>query len=466
MKKKNKSLVKNIGLFTIGSFGSKIISFLMVPLYTAVLSTSEYGTVDLMMSTVQLLIPILLLSIQDAILRFGMDDNFEKEDVISTSFNIILKAILFLFVGIIILKLFNFLNLSNDYLIFLFFSFVLNAINNCMNVYLKSKNKASIIVVSGILCTFITCLSNIILLLVFKMGVNGFMISNTIGIFIQVTYQLLVGKSYKDIHLLNYNNISKPKLNYSIPLISNSVAWWVNNVSDRYILTWIKGISANGIYSVAYKIPTILTTFQSVFFNAWSISAIAEFDSEDKDGFIGENYTIYSFVSLGICSFLLLFNIPIASVLYSGKYFTAWKCVPFLLVGTVFNGIAQFEGSLYAAVKETKIVSLTTIIGSLINTVCNFLFIFLFGAIGAALSTTIGYCITWGLRTFFLQRFIRMKVYWKKHILAVSFLIAQSFLTIFNDFYMIQLVLFVFVILFSIPSKTLKKILGRLNIKI
>ena len=108
MKKKNKSLVKNIGLFTIGSFGSKIISFLMVPLYTAVLSTSEYGTVDLMMSTVQLLIPILLLSIQDAILRFGMDDNFEKEDVISTSFNIILKAILFLFVGIIILKLFNF----------------------------------------------------------------------------------------------------------------------------------------------------------------------------------------------------------------------------------------------------------------------------------------------------------------------------------------------------------------------
>ena len=184
MKKKNKSLVKNIGLFTIGSFGSKIISFLMVPLYTAVLSTSEYGTVDLMMSTVQLLIPILLLSIQDAILRFGMDDNFEKEDVISTSFNIILKAILFLFVGIIILKLFNFLNLSNDYLIFLFFSFVLNAINNCMNVYLKSKNKASIIVVSGILCTFITCLSNIILLLVFKMGVNGFMISNTIGILI------------------------------------------------------------------------------------------------------------------------------------------------------------------------------------------------------------------------------------------------------------------------------------------
>ena len=62
MNKKNKSLIKNIGLFTIGSFGSKILSFLLVPLYTAVLTTTEYGSVDLITSTASLLTPILLLS--------------------------------------------------------------------------------------------------------------------------------------------------------------------------------------------------------------------------------------------------------------------------------------------------------------------------------------------------------------------------------------------------------------------
>ena len=88
MREKNKSLLKNIGLFTLGSFGSKILSFLLVPLYTAVLSTAEYGTVDLITSTASLLTPILLLSIFDATLRFGMDNNYKKEDVLSTSIRI------------------------------------------------------------------------------------------------------------------------------------------------------------------------------------------------------------------------------------------------------------------------------------------------------------------------------------------------------------------------------------------
>lgn len=91
MNKKNKSLIKNIGLFTIGSFGSKILSFLLVPLYTAVLTTTEYGSVDLITSTASLLTPILLLSIFDATLRFGMDSNYKKEDVLSTSINVASK---------------------------------------------------------------------------------------------------------------------------------------------------------------------------------------------------------------------------------------------------------------------------------------------------------------------------------------------------------------------------------------
>ena len=91
-----------MALFTIGSFGSKILSFLLVPLYTAVLSTSEFGTVDLITSTASLLTPILLLSIFDATLRFGMDSNYKKEDVLSTSINIAIKGSLILFLGILI----------------------------------------------------------------------------------------------------------------------------------------------------------------------------------------------------------------------------------------------------------------------------------------------------------------------------------------------------------------------------
>lgn len=457
MSKKYNSLIRNIGLFAIGSFGSKLVSFLMLPLYTSVLSTSDYGSVDLIQSTAQLLMPILLLSIQDATLRFSMDPNYEKEDVLSTSVNIILKGCIILFIGIVIAILSGIIKFSLVYWIFLFLTFVFGSFNNCINLYLKAKNKASVIATGGILCTFITCLSNIICLLVLKLGVNGYIISYLLGLFFQLIYQFFVGKIHKDLHIKKYNNISKPMIKYSTPLVANSLAWWINNASDRYILVWLKGLAINGVYAVSYKIPNILVMFQSIFYNAWSISAISEFDKDDSDGFIGNNYMIFGFISIATCSFIILLNIPLAHILYSNNYFEAWKCVPFLLLSTVFNGISQLEGALFAATKKTKDISKTTLIGAVINTVCNLIFIYLIGAIGAALATVAGYGVMWILRTSKLCKFVNIKANWKVHFLAIFILIFQTVLATINFLYPIQICLFVLIIF--IHRKYIKQLL-------
>ena len=454
MKQKNKSLLKNIGIFTIGSFGSNIVSFLMVPMYTAVLSTAEYGSVDLITSTAALLTPILLLSIQDATLRFGMDPAYKKGDVLSTSINVIFKGSALLVIGLVVVCILNLVDISTIYIVFLFVYFFLGALNNTLNLYLKAKNKASVIAISGILCTLITCSSNVLLLLVFKFGINGYMISNTVGIFIQIIYQLIVGKAYKDIHIKNYTNLSKPMIKYSGPLITNSISWWINNASDRYILTWLKGVSENGIYTVSYKIPTILSMFQNIFYNAWSISAIAEFDENDTDGFIGTNYSMYSFVSMFVCSGLLIINIPLAKFLYRGDYFAAWQCVPFLLFGTVFSGISQFEGSLFAATKNTKQVAKTTVIGAVVNTICNFVFIYFIGAVGAALATLLGYAVTWMLRTKYLQSFIKMKVNWFIHFVSLLLIAVQAIIATLNILLLIQIVILLVVLILNRKSVT------------
>ena len=78
---KYKYLFKNIGIMTISNFGTKILSFLMVPLYTNLLSTSEYGTYDLYQTTLFLFVPILSLNIADAIMRFSMDKNQKLEEI-------------------------------------------------------------------------------------------------------------------------------------------------------------------------------------------------------------------------------------------------------------------------------------------------------------------------------------------------------------------------------------------------
>ena len=441
MRQKNKSLLKNIGIFTLGSFTSNAISFLMIPLYTSVLSTSEFGSVDLMSSTASLLSPILLLSIQDATLRFTMDNNYKKEDVLSTSLNVVLKGTTILTIAIVLIGIVRIFPVSNQYLLFLWMIFVLGAISSIFNLYLKAENKAKIIACSGIIGTIAVCSCNYLFLVVLKYGVAGYMFSNVISLLLQIIYQLITGKIYKDIHFKKYNNISKPMIRYSSPLIANSISWWVNNASDRYILTAVRGIAESGIYTVAYKIPTILTLFQNIVYNAWSISAIAEFDENDTDGFIGRNYELYSCFYILICSILLVMNIPLARFLYKGDFFNAWKCVPFLLLGTVFSGISQFEGSLYAAVKETRLVAKTTVVGAITNTILNIVLICIFGAIGAAISTCVGYCITWLLRTMFMQRFVKMKVNWKKHFILLAFLVCQTIYATFDSKSNVQIVI-------------------------
>ena len=455
------TLTKNMALFTISSFGSKILSFLLVPLYTQVFSTQEFGTADLLTSTVALLIPILTINIQDAVLRFTLDKDYSADDVISTGIRINFAGSILLLMALIVLKWTRILQLDVSLVMFLFFSFVFGSLNNCFTLYLKGKNKVPVLVVSGLLNTILVCALNILLLAVFSTGILGYLIASVAGVVAAVGYQFFAGRIYKDIRLKKFTNLSMPMLKYSGPLIANSLAWWVNGTSGRYILTLFSGVAANGVFSIAYKIPTMLSTIQSIFYNAWSISAITEFDANDKDGFIGKTYTMYSSISLLGCSLIMLLNIPLARLLYSGEFFMAWQCVPFLLVGTAFNGIALFQGCIFVAVKDTKEVSKTTIVGACVNMLCNVVLIYFIGALGAALAAMFAYIVTYVMRAVKLVRIIKMKVNWKNHICSCALLLVQAIFSTSESTVFLQTI--VALLLLALQWKVLEKMLIRLR---
>ena len=231
----------------------------------------------------------------------------------------------------------------------------------------------------------------------------------------------------------------------------------MNDASDRYILTFFCGAAVNGIYAVSYKIPTILSTLQSIFYNAWSVSAIKEFDKDDKDGFVGNIYTLYSSASLIGCSIILILNPVIARILYAKEFFEAWRYAPALLVGAVFNGLSLFEGCLFTAVKRTKDVSKTTLIGASVNTILNLILIPLIGAYGAAIATFCGYLTVWIVRTISLRKIIVMKVSWVVQILCMITIMIQGTLATIGGFVGFQTCLLI--IMIFIQRKNLKRVI-------
>lgn len=461
MKKDSKygALSKNTLLFTINSFGSKLITFLLVPLYTNVLSTNDYGTADLMTSTAQLLIPLLTLNIQDAVLRFSLDKTKDPKKIISVGCTINSIAMCLLGVVLFLLSYFGILNFGKEYLIFLFFSFAFGGIQNSLQMYMKAVDNVKVLVYSGLASTLFSCVSNLLLLLVFKIGILGYLISNLVSHFVAILIMFFFGKIYRDVRFTIDAKLIKEMLIYSSPLAINSVAWWINTASDKYIITFFCGAAINGIYSVAYKIPTILSTFQTIFYNAWSVSAITEFDKEDKDGFIGNTYSLYMCVSTVGCSVILIFNKILAGMLYAKDFYDAWQCVPFLLLGVAFNGIALFEGCLFTAVKKTKDVSRTTLVGAIVNTIANFALIPFFNSIGAAFATMIGYFTVWLVRTISLQKIVRMKVNWKKNVICIILLVIQSFFALYQNAITLCIQIFCLVMLFILQYDSLRKVI-------
>lgn len=405
-----RSFAKNVGLLTLANFGTKILSFLLVPLYTSILTTAEYGTYDLAMSTIGVLVPVLTQNVVDGVLRFSMDRDVDRKGVLAIGirhFLISLVPVAAALVANAVLGVSNDLARISPLVMLLFVS---QGISGIALYYVRGANRFADIAVSSVMCSALVIGCNVLFLVGFGWGLTGYFLANIIGPLLQSVYLLLrVGlKGADPLHV--DKALERDMLAYSRPLIANSIAWWVNNVSDRYVVTLFCGIGANGIYSVASKIPSILSVVQSIVAQAWTVSAVEEFDPEDSNGFFANMYAAYNCVMVVVCSAIIACNLFLAKMLYANEFFTAWQYAPFLTISIVFGALAGYVGGILSAVKDSKEFARSSVIGAVANILLNFATVPFIGALGASIATLASYWITWFLRMRTLKRYMRVRI--------------------------------------------------------
>lgn len=430
MKNKYKYLFKNVGLLTISNFGGKILTFLLIPLYTKYLTTSEYGIYDLYTTTVSLLVPILSVCVLDAMLRFSLDKSNNKNDIFTIGFRNMIKSIAAFSILILINFIFNIFPTLNQYPIYLFLYFASERFYIFFSNVSKGLDKIKEYAICGFINCVATLLLNILFLIVFHWGIDGYFIANISAFFIAGIYLLFKVKIWKYLKFhLNNKNTKKEMVSYSKHLVFNGLSWWVNNSLDRYIIIWLLGTSENGIYSVAYKIPTIINVVQAIFNQAWTLSAVKEFDDK-QDNFYSKTYSTYNLLLTFACSTLIIFDMLIAKLIYSNDFYTAWKYVPFLLISAIFAALNAFLDSIFAANMDSKVIAQTTIIGAAINAVLNLALIHFIGTMGAAVATMISYLAMWIMKHIKVTKIINLNVNIIKITISYILLIMQSILYI------------------------------------
>lgn len=426
MNKKYKYLFKNVGLFSISNIGGRLLSFFLLPLYTNILTTEEYGTYDFYITTVSLLAPILTVSISDAVLRFSLDKNENKTDAITVGFRNLTRAFIIFAVLTGINYAFNLIPILNEYPLYLLLYFISSNFYSMLTVCARGLDKVADHAVAGLINTLSAILLNILFLVVLKLGISGYFLAYICAYFIAALYICIRIRLHRHITVsLEDKTLTKRMEKYSSPFILNSIAWWINNVFDRYIIIWLCGKSANGIYSIAYKIPSIINAFEAIFEQAWTLSAIKEFDDDNKD-FYSDMYKLYNFGLVFACSALIILDKPLARLLYAKDFYEAWKYVPFLIISILFGSMGGFIGGIFSAAKKSSIFARTTTIGAAVNIIMNIILVKLIGPIGAAISTMVSFGVVWACRLYHSRKYIKLEINLKRDIFAYALLILQS----------------------------------------
>lgn len=399
---KYKSLAKNTAIFAIGTFGSKILSFIMVFFYSRAMQTAEFGLLDIIINSASLLLPISMLGITNAVIRFGLDDDYRQNDVFTTGL---------LSVGIgfgILLLAAPLIMLVEDlkrYIVLFYAHILASALRHVCSFFVRSDNKTKLYAADGIFSTFMTCALTIIFLIPLKMGIVGYMLAIIIADFCSVIFLTVSSKAYKNISFKNLDfSVTKQMIRFSLPLMPTALLWWVVNVSDRYFVKYMEGNAANGLYAASYKIPTILTLVSAIFLDAWQISAVSENKSKSRNEFYSVIFKSFQGAIFVAGSVLIITAKLVTKILLAESYYDSWQYIPTLIFATVFSCFVVFMGNIYLAQKKNVATLLTTVLGAALNLVLNGPFIKIFGVQGAAIATCISYFVVYAARAIDIKR--------------------------------------------------------------
>lgn len=441
-----KKLLSDTAIYGIGTFASKLLVFFLTRLYTECLTEAQYGKADLISNMANLFIPLAAAGICDAIFRFALDREGNKKAVFST-------GILILSASGSIFLLFSPLLLVSSYFrsyVWLIVLYVLMSnFHSACAQYIRALDKAKLFAVQGIINTVLTISLNVLFLVIlpdsnFFSGEYGYVLSIVIADFLVGCFLLIYAKLWKDIKIKNARkDLAVSMLKYSLPLIPTTIFWWITNVSDRYMVTYFLGEGQNGLYTAAYKIPTLLTLVTGVFSEAWQFSAVKENDPEERAKFYSTVFSCFQAIIFVAGACVIAFSKVGAKILFAESYYSAWSFIPVLVMASVFSSFVNFLSSVYVVKKRSMKSFITAAIGAVVNIILNFLLIpscINFGSFelkcvglgvqGAAIATLASYIVVFIIRAADTRKLLRFNLHIVRLLINALALVAGSFLMI------------------------------------
>lgn len=463
MKNKYSRLISNTMVFAVGTFSSKMLVFIMMRYYTAVLSTSDFGISDLITQSANVLIPIATVSITSAVIRFGLIRSNNKSQIFSIGIVTVFCGYSFL---IILYPILNHISILSKYLFLIYLYVLTSSLQQVCHQFVRAKGHIRLYAIDGIFRTVCMIIFNILFLSGFKMGVNGYVLSIIVADILSIIGLSYIENLPRYFSFKSLNGVmARSMLRYSVPLILATECNWIISMSDRFFIQNMRSSHELGLYAVSARIPTIMILISGIFIEAWQISTINDNAKKEQEEFFTKVGNVYQALICVFVSGIIVFSKVFVIIFADGSYYEAWKFIPILVIGSGFACLSNFMNSIYTLEKRSMQSMITVVIGAFLNIILNFIMIPKYGASGAAVATALSYFIMFLIRAIHSRKYIKIKWQYARFIVSSIILVLQSMFIIFNAYFWvaIEILLCLTIIVLNVDDilAAFKKLFGR-----
>lgn len=384
-------LLKNMGILAFGGICTKAISFFLLPLYTALISAEEYGTIDVMSTVATLLAVVVSFQLYGAIFKFVTVERKNLSEIKIIFTNIwTFSFIVCLLYSVLCWLIFTYLDFVGKW--YILSAVVITIFFNTTTCSSRGLGHNTLYSCANFVSALVTITLNMLFLLVFKWPALTILYAGVIGFFGGGLICVVADKlwRYYDISLLDINKI-KNYLQYSIPLIPHEIAWFAMHSADRLIITIFLGVGATGLLAVASKFSLAYSTLFNFFYSSWVEQCFLHYETKNGkkciEGLIPNFCLVFAYFTL----ILMLICMYIYPIVINEAYSEAYTLIPWYLIAVLLAIIVGLLHPIYLVHNETKIVMYSTLIAGGINVFVNILTVNYLGVLSAPVAAIFGY---------------------------------------------------------------------------
>ncbi len=454
-----KRTIKQASVYSLGNISTKLVGFILLPLYTVHLSTEEYGILAILQAIMQILIGVFGLNLPTAMMRwYAPEKDIEKQKsiVFTTLLSTLFVAVL---LSVILIPLSNKFSLEifdniefTRYFIFLFLAVSAGIVNNVPLNLIRLKERSVFYITLTTIKFTLIILSNIYFVAYLKIGVEGIIISELIGhLFVIIfTIPMMIKNSTLKINL----TVLLEMIKYGAPLVFSTIFTFVLTLGDRFIIKYFYGDSSVGVYSLGHKIASvinmlILQSFQLGFLPI----AYRKLSEPNAKRYYSKVLTYYTLILVFSALIISLFSKELIKLLaLNSEYWIAYIVVPLISFAFVLKGIQYTFALSFHYAKKTSYNALIVVVTAIINILLNIYLIRKFDFPGAAASLLLSILIM-----MILSYLLGQKVYKIPYeILKISKiffvgLILYLISLLFSDISFVLQIFFKIIIIFTFP---------------